>query len=264
MLAHVDIKARQHLQDMDFDTKFNVAKRMNPEKEILLKYNKIVFIGCSRNENKDAHTIPKSMKEYGYDVICVNPFAEERILGAPTYKEIADVPDEYLEVVCVFRPSEEIPAIVDKIIEIGKVPKVFWMQEGITSKYARERLEPLGVAAVEDSCIMRKYIELLVDEDPVYDAVLRFARQYAKAQGYALNPDPEKLDRVVEGLAHNQKNYGFRYCPCRPLSDNPKEDAKKICPCFWHRDEVKRDGRCHCSLFWDPKKLNDPHSSKNR
>ena len=239
---------------MDFDTSFDVPKGMNLEKKILLKYSKIVFIECSRDESKDAHAVPKSMKEYGYEVICVNPFAEERILDVPTYKDIAEVPDEYLEIVCAFRPPEEIPAVVDKIIESEKIPGVFWMQEGITSKYAREKLEPLGVTVVEDSCIMRKYVELFVDEDPVYDAVLRFARQYARAQGYTLNPDPEKLDRVIAGLVRNQKKHGFRYCPCRPLSGDPKEDAKKICPCFWHRDEVKRDGRCHCSLFWDPKK----------
>lgn len=240
---------------MDIGLDFNIPQEKDPAKDALLKYTKIVFIGCSRNENKDAHTIPKFMKEHGYEIACVNPFAEENILGAPTYKDIADVPDEYLEIVDVFRPSEEIQKIVDRIIETGKIPKVFWMQDGIRSEYARQRLEPLGVTVIEDSCIMRKYMELFVEKDPLYESILRFARAYAKAQGFVLNPNPEKLDEIISGLTYNQKKYGFRYCPCRPLSGDPKEDEKKICPCFWHRDEIERDGHCHCGLFWDPKRV---------
>jgi len=237
---------------MNVGLSFDVPVERDPKKEALLKYNKIVFIGCSRNENKDAHTVPKFMKEHGYEIACVNPFADQPILESPTYKSIADVPDEFLEIVDVFRPSAEIPKIVDEIIESGKVPRIFWMQDGIRSEYARQKLEPLGVTVIEDSCIMRKYMELFVQKDPVYEAILRFARAYAKAQGFVLNPDPEKLDEIISGLAYNQKKYGFRYCPCRPISGDLEEDRKKICPCFWHREEIKTMGHCHCGLFWDP------------
>ena len=84
----------------------------------------------------------------------------------------------------------------------------------------------------------------------VYDAVRKFVEAYAKAKGYALNPDPDKLQAVIEGLARNQVMYGYRYCPCRLLSGNPEEDAKKVCPCAWHAEEIEKDGRCHCGLFW--------------
>ncbi len=240
---------------MDIGLSFDVPRERNPKKEVLLKYTKITFIGCSRNENKDAHTVPKFMKEHGYEIACVNPFAEEEILGAPTYKSISDVPDEFLEIVDVFRPSEEIPKIVDQIVESGKIPKVFWMQDRIRSDYARQKLEPLGVTVIEDSCIMRAYMELFTQKDAVYEAILRFARAYARAQGFVLNPDPEKLDEIISGLAYNQKTHGFRYCPCRPLSGDLEEDRKKICPCFWHREEIKTMGHCHCGLFWDPKRV---------
>ncbi len=77
-----------------------------------------------------------------------------------------------------------------------------------------------------------------------------FSRRYAAKAGFKLNPDASKVYEILLGLARNRKNYGFRYCPCRPLSGDRKEDAKKICPCFWHRQEIATMGHCHCGLFF--------------
>ncbi len=231
---------------------FDVGSR-DEIRDILLKYSYITFVGCSRNPEKDAHNVPKFMKERGYKIACVNPFADT-ILDSPTFKNICEVPDEYLEILVIFRPSREVPAVVDQLLECKKMPKVFWMQDGIRSTYAREKLEPLGVKVIEDKCIMRQYMRLFM-EDEVYNNILEFARKYAQMKGYVLNPDPEKLHEIIAALAYNQKTYGFRYCPCRPLSGDPKEDAKKICPCFWHQKEIEEMGHCHCGLFWDPKAI---------
>jgi len=64
-----------------------------------------------------------------------------------------------------------------------------------------------------------------------------------------LNPDKKTVERVMQGLAANEKKYGKRYCPCRRVSGNTEEDAKKICPCVWRDQEVKNDGHCLCNLF---------------
>ncbi len=238
---------------MDLDIGFSVGGERDPIRDALLRYRRIVFVGCSRHPEKDAHQVPRFMKQQGYEIACVNPNADAPILGAPTFKDVADVPPDLFEILVVFRPSEEVPALVDRLIDVRRIPKVFWMQEGIRSEYAREKLEPLGVLVVEDSCIMRRYMGLFVERDEVYAQILAFARNYARARGYVLNPDPEKLDELISALAYNQKKYGARYCPCRPLSGDPEEDRKKICPCFWHQEEIRRMGHCHCGLFWDPK-----------
>lgn len=209
---------------------FNISNEGDERKDILLKYSKIVLVG--------ACDVGEPMRERGYSVICVNH----------PHEKIADVPDEDLEILYVSLPSEDIPKIVDEVIISKKIPKVFWMQKGVRSEYARKMLEPRDVRVVEDSNIVEAYATAFAD--PPYEAILRFLRKYASAKGLALNPNPQELNRVITGLAHNQKEKGFRYCPCRPLSGDPKEDAKKICPCFWHRDEIKKDGRCHCNLFW--------------
>ncbi len=218
-------------------------------KEILLKYSKVVVLGCSRNPSKDAHAVPKYLIERGYEVYCVNPFAEQNILGRPTFKSLAEVPKEFFEILVVFRPSKEVPGIVEELIKLGKIPKVLWLQEGIKHESAK-KLEEFGATVVQDRCIRKEYARVFVERDEVYERILRFARAYAKVKGLRLNPDPEKLDAIIKALAENEKRYSYRFCPCRTITGNFEEDKDKICPCKWHMEEIEKQGHCHCGLFW--------------
>jgi ferredoxin-thioredoxin reductase catalytic subunit len=74
-------------------------------------------------------------------------------------------------------------------------------------------------------------------------------RQYAKSQGFKLNPDEKIVKTIIEGLLRNQEKFGYRYCPCRAITGDEKQDRKIICPCAFHRDEIKSMGHCHCWLF---------------
>ncbi|MEK7658623.1 MAG: thioredoxin [Patescibacteria group bacterium] len=73
--------------------------------------------------------------------------------------------------------------------------------------------------------------------------------EYAKTNGFQLNPDIGVARRVINGLLENEKKYGKKYCPCRRVTGNEAEDSKKICPCFWHKDELEKDGHCFCKLY---------------
>ena len=73
--------------------------------------------------------------------------------------------------------------------------------------------------------------------------------EYAKANGFQLNPDKKIVERIINGLLKNEEKYGKKYCPCRRISGVLEEDSKKICPCFWHKDEIKKDGHCFCNLY---------------
>lgn len=74
--------------------------------------------------------------------------------------------------------------------------------------------------------------------------------EYAKKNGFKLNPDKEGLKKVITGLAENEKKYGKRFCPCRRVTGVEEEDLKKICPCFYHKGEIEKNGHCLCSLFF--------------
>lgn len=110
----------------------------------------IAVVGCSSTPGKAAHDIPRYLREHGYDVIPVNPFADE-IFGREAYDSLSDV-DEAVDVVDVFRPSEEVDAIVDEAIERGDVD-VVWLQLDITDDDAAARAEDAGLRVVQDKCM---------------------------------------------------------------------------------------------------------------
>ncbi|NLM39202.1 MAG: CoA-binding protein [Firmicutes bacterium] len=120
----------------------------------IFKLKHIAVVGFSTNPSKPAHTVPKYLIEQGYVVYPVNPFAEGEILGRKVYKAIAEIP-ETVDVVCAFRPSEDIPQVLEDTLQRDDV-KVFWMQLGITNEEAAARAQARGLVVVQDRCM---YVE---------------------------------------------------------------------------------------------------------
>ncbi|MFC3478719.1 CoA-binding protein [Halobacterium litoreum] len=116
----------------------------------ILDYETIAVVGCSNTPGKEAHEIPKYLRDHGYDVIPVNPFAEE-IFGRAAYDSLADVEEE-IDIVDVFRPSDEVAGIVDAAIERDDV-KVVWTQLGIRDDDAAKNAEDAGLRVVQDKCM---------------------------------------------------------------------------------------------------------------
>ena len=109
----------------------------------------IAVVGASANEEKAAHTIPRYLQRQGYRVIPVNPRGGE-ILGEKVYEKLADVP-EPIDVVDVFRPSEETPAVARDAVAVGA--KVLWLQEDISSEEAERIASEGGLEVVMDLCM---------------------------------------------------------------------------------------------------------------
>jgi uncharacterized protein len=128
-------------------------------KAILQNNKTVAVIGMSANPEKDAHRIPRYLKERGYHVIPVNPTATE-ILGEKAYKKLSDIPgDVNIDIVDVFRPSEDVPSYVDDVI--AKRPKVFWLQLGIENPQAEEKVASAGIRVVFDKCMKAERERLL-------------------------------------------------------------------------------------------------------
>src|SRR5438309_10221844 len=83
-------------------------------REILTRYKRIAVVGMSKNPEKEAHTVPKYMIEWGYDVISANRTATE-ILGRKAYSHRRSVAGEY-DIEDVFGPSADVPAVLDEAI----------------------------------------------------------------------------------------------------------------------------------------------------
>ena len=82
-----------------------------------------------------------------------------------------------------------------------------------------------------------------------YETLLVYLSQMAERNGYILNPDQERVEKVVGLMTENLMTAGRRFCPCkqsRPL--NREKDV--ICPCPTLKAEIDEDGHCFCRLFF--------------
>lgn len=130
----------------------------------LLGEDTIAVVGCSTTEGKAAHDIPVYLSEHGYEIIPVNPYADT-IIGKRAFDSLTDVPDQTgIDIVEVFRPSEEAPEIVAQAIarqkKCGDV-KAVWLQRDIRHEEAGARAEAAGLQFVQDRCMKVDHGRLL-------------------------------------------------------------------------------------------------------
>jgi predicted CoA-binding protein len=120
----------------------------------LLDADTVAVIGCSTTPGKAAHDVPEYLQRHGYRIIPVNPFADQ-VLGEPAFDALADV-DAEVDLVNVFRPSEEVPGIVDEVRERHAArgdAGAAWLQLGISHDDAAAAAEADGIEVVQDRCM---------------------------------------------------------------------------------------------------------------
>ena len=116
----------------------------------------VAVIGLSKNQEKAAHFVPKYLAENGYNIIPINPSADE-ILNKKCYPSINDV-DESIDIVDVFRPSDQVLPFVKDAIK--KKPKVIWLQEGIHNTEAEDLARKEGIKVVFNRCMLAEHQRL--------------------------------------------------------------------------------------------------------
>jgi uncharacterized protein len=123
--------------------------------DVLRRSRRIAVLGIKPESHRHApaHYVPAYLKRAGYDIIPVPTYYPDvtEIMGEPVYRRLEDVPGE-LDLILVFRRSEDVPPHVDDILK--KQPDAVWMQSGIRSPAAAERLVAAGIDVVQDRCAM--------------------------------------------------------------------------------------------------------------
>jgi len=120
----------------------------------LLDVETIAVVGCSGTPGKAAHDVPAYLQQQGYDIVPINPNREE-VLGRRAYDSLADV-SERVDLVDVFRPSEEVSTIVDAVLKrVQRHDDVrgLWLQLGIRDDAAAKRARDAGLSVVQDRCL---------------------------------------------------------------------------------------------------------------
>lgn len=116
----------------------------------------IAVVGMSKNPEKAAYYVPKYLADNGYNIMPVNPTADE-IMGKKCFHEINEV-NESIDIVDVFRPSDQVMPVVEEAIK--KKPKVIWLQEGIHNKEAEELARKAGIEVVFNRCMLAEHERL--------------------------------------------------------------------------------------------------------
>ena len=138
----------------------NTDKHGDKEIRSFYDFKNIAIVGMSTNERKPAHFVPKYLIERGFNVVPVNPTASE-ILGRKSYPSVMDIPQD-IDIVDVFRRSEDVPAAVDDAIKKRGL-KVIWMQSGIHNEAAEKKAKENGIDVVFNRCMMEEHKRLFGD-----------------------------------------------------------------------------------------------------
>ena len=147
----------------------------NEIKKILENSKTIAMVGVSSEKKgedpknlkrKPANVVMKYMQDFGYKVIPVNPFAEGEVINGETVIGSLDKLSEKIDIVDIFRPSKETPAIAKEAVKIGT--KVLWLQYGIQNEEAKKIAEDANIQYVSNLCIKQEYQKLFQKANPVF------------------------------------------------------------------------------------------------
>jgi len=117
--------------------------------DLLKKAKRIAVVGLSDNPDRTSYMVSKAMQDAGYEIIPVNPKAEE-ILGVKAVSSLKEIKG-HVDIVDVFRRSEFLLEVAKEFDEIDA--DIFWAQQGLENEEAYEFLKEKGYTVIMDRCI---------------------------------------------------------------------------------------------------------------
>ena len=147
-------------------------------KKILTSAKTIAMVGVSSIKKEDSSNIVRRpsiivmnyLQEFGYKVIPVNPFsAGKEINGEIVVEKLEDITSS-VDIVNVFRPSNEAPLIAKRAVEIGT--KVLWLQFGIQNQEAQQIAKSANITYIANRCIKQEYQKFFLKINPVFPVLL--------------------------------------------------------------------------------------------
>ncbi len=128
-------------------------------RDILTGCKTVAVVGISPKEDRPSYIVASYLKSKGYRIIPVRPDGD-MILGEKVYQSLMEIPKEIeVDVVDIFRRSEDVPPIVDEAIHRGV--RAVWMQEGVIHQEAGAKAEKAGLKVVMDCCMKKEHQRLL-------------------------------------------------------------------------------------------------------
>ena len=123
---------------------------------ILQHSRTVAVVGLSPKTHRDSYEVAQYLQRQGLRIVPVNPVAAasgQPILGERVYATLAEAAGaEKIDLVDVFRNSDDVPPIVDEAIAIG-APAI-WLQLGIVNDAAIAQARAAGLRAVQNRCLL--------------------------------------------------------------------------------------------------------------
>ena len=146
-------------------------------KKTLSSAKTVAMVGVSSIKKEESSNIKrrpsiivmKYLQEFGYKVIPVNPHSKERNMYGETVVGTLEDITMPVDIVNVFRPSKETPAIAKQAVKIGA--KVLWLQYGIDNLEAQKIAESSNMIYISNKCIKQEYQKLFLKMSPVFPAL---------------------------------------------------------------------------------------------
>ena len=146
-------------------------------KQTLSSAKTIAMIGVSSPKKEDKNNLIRRpstivmsyLQEFGYKVIPVNPFSTGKKINGETFVEKLEDIKESIDIINVFRPSNESLQIAKEAIKTKA--KVFWLQYGIENNDSKKIVESKKIFYVSNKCIKQEYQRLFLKVSPVFPAL---------------------------------------------------------------------------------------------
>jgi predicted CoA-binding protein len=129
---------------------------MSHFKKLFESTKTIAVVGLSNNPERASYRVSAYMLNQGYQIIPVNPFADE-ILGQKVFAQLSEIPFR-IDLVNVFRTAKDCPAITQERVAIGA--KSIWIQLGIISTESELIARNAGLEFVMDRCLKIEHQQL--------------------------------------------------------------------------------------------------------
>lgn len=130
-------------------------------KRVLEAAQTIAVLGANPKTDRPAHFVPDYLRSRGYRILPVNPAHEgKELFGEKVRRSLAEL-GESVDVVNVFRRSQDVPGHLQDILAMRPLPKLVWLQQGIRHDETAAALSEAGIDVVQNRCLLVDHRVLL-------------------------------------------------------------------------------------------------------
>jgi predicted CoA-binding protein len=130
-------------------------------RQILETTMSIAVVGLSDRPERPSFQVAEFLSRHGYKVFGVNPkLAGTNLFDTPVVADLASLP-QTIDMVDIFRNSQDAGAIVDDALALAVHPKTIWMQLDVSNPQAALRAREAGVKTIMNRCPKIEYARLM-------------------------------------------------------------------------------------------------------